>query len=99
MESPARKRGLWAPRKVQGSQSVRLAPLWVEGVGWFATGPYFHWTEGLGVKGQEGVKSPALLQAVPTSRSPCPTLEEARGPQSCDNASPTLLGPLQSAIC
>lgn len=42
-------------------------------------------------------QSPALLQAMPTSRSPCPTLEEARGLQSLGDL-PTLLGPLQSAI-
>lgn len=69
-------------------------------MGWFATGPYLlpglHRTE-WGIKGEESATSPAMFQAVPTSRSPCPTLEKVRGLQSFDDA-PILWSPLQSAI-
>lgn len=91
-------------RQQGGGQTLWLAPLWAaegrEGrLGDLLRDPTFPIpSQGrVEYRGPGRCQSPALLQAVPTSRSPCPTLEEARGLQSLDEI-PTLLGPLQSAI-
>lgn len=107
LESPAGKKrhlGLLAKsRGTRGSQTPWLAPMWeargtreMSAVLQGPTSPMPS-QDGVGSQGPGGCQSPPLFHTVPTSRSPCPTLEETRGLQSLDDA-PTLLGPLQSAI-
>lgn len=68
--------------------------------GRLATGPYLPQAsqDRVGGQGPGGCQVPSHVLGCAHFKVTLPTLEEARALQSLDDA-PTLLGPLQSAIC